>query len=119
MSQDAIDKNFFDSEYEQKKVNDEKEIRQEWLKLLDDMRWILSTPKGRRVIWWLLGIAGVFRISFAPKDSNQTSFNEGSRDIGLRLLRVVQSANPKAYSQMEDEVIAKNGKKEKGDQSHV
>lgn len=105
------DDNFFDAHEEDEKALNEKDKLIAWMKLLDDMRWVLSTPKGRRVVWWILSLCGIFRISFVSKDANQTSFNEGCRDIGLRFLRVIQSANPKAYSQMQDEVLAEQGKK--------
>lgn len=107
------DENFFDAEEKKQSAQEKKDRLIARLKLLDDIRWVLSNRKGRRLIWWILSLCGVFRASFVVKDTNQTAFNEGRRDVGLRLLLELQTANPKAYSQMEDEVLAENGKKEK------
>lgn len=110
---DKRDENFFDSESEARIEEQSKEERLQWLKLLDDMRWVISNAKGRRFIVWLFAVCGVWRLSFSPKDSNQTAFNEGSRDIGLRVLRVLQNADPKAYNRIDDERLADLGKRKK------
>lgn len=109
----VADPNFFDTDDNKLSEQQKKERLIARMKLLDDIRWVLSNPKGRRLVWWVLSLCGVFRASFVPKDSNQTAFNEGRRDVGLRLLLEIGSANPKAYSQMEDEVLADQGKRKK------
>jgi hypothetical protein len=65
---------------------------------LDDMAWVLSTPQGRRFVWRYLGECGVFRTSF--NGQFQTFFNEGSRNIGLKLLADVNDSQPEAYVTM-------------------
>lgn len=62
---------------------------------LDDVKWILSTPQGRRFMWRYLGECGVFKSSFVGQ--YQTFFNEGERNIGLKLLADVNDAHPEAY----------------------
>ena len=62
---------------------------------VDDMAWVLSTPQGRRFIWRYLGECGLFRSSFVGQF--QTFFNEGERNIGLKLLADVNDAHPEAY----------------------
>lgn len=47
----------------------------------------MSDPRGRRFVWWLLGIAGIFRSSFTG--NSETFFREGERNVGLRLLTEV------------------------------
>lgn len=111
MSEPAFDENFFDSADQNLTKDQLKEAKLCRLNELDDIRWVLSHVKGRRFIWRLLSWCGAFRASYVPKDSTQTAFNEGKRDVGLRLLLDVSHANPKAYSQMEDEVLAREGKK--------
>lgn len=69
---------------------------------LSDIRWIISSPEGRRFYWRILSDAGVFRSSFSG-DSNITMYNEGRRTIGLDLLGDLLSAKPSAFSQMQDE----------------
>jgi hypothetical protein len=107
------DTNFFDAEDKVITAEQEKAANIKRMKELDDLRWVLSNIKGRRFIWKVLSSCGAFHASYVPKDANQTAFNEGRRDIGLRLLRDLGHANPKAYSQMEDEILAENGKKRK------
>lgn len=111
----AYDPNFFDPDETKLTVEQEKEAKIQRINELDDIRWVLSNVKGRRVIWSILSMCRIFRESYVVKDANHTAFNEGRRDVGLRLLADIQTANPKAYSQMEDEKLAERGKKKKGD----
>ena len=73
---------------------------------LNDLRDILSTPQGRRYIWKLWGLTGVFRASYVPKDANLTAFKEGQRDIGLALLQDINEASPTALGQMRSEYLS-------------
>lgn len=67
-----------------------------------DMLWVLDSPQGRRFVWRYLGITGVFRSSFTGSPET-THFNEGGRNIGLRLLEDINEAKPEAYLQMTKE----------------
>lgn len=67
--------------------------------MVDDIKWLLSSPRGRRLVWWLLGITGVFRTSFNASGST-TFFNEGSRNVGLQLLAKVQEHCIDRYVEM-------------------
>lgn len=109
----GYDKNFYDAEEHEAEEKAKKEEMIARIKRLDDIRWILSNAKGRRFLWWVLELCGVFRASYVSRDSNQTAFNEGNRDIGIRVLATVQAADSKAYSQMQDEHLAEQGKKKK------
>jgi hypothetical protein len=73
---------------------------------VNDLRDILALPQGRRYIWKLWGLTGVFRASYAPKDSNLTAFREGQRDIGLALLQDINEASPTALGQMRSEYLS-------------
>ncbi len=68
---------------------------------LADIKRILDTDFGRRFVWRLLGLAGVFQTSFTGNST--TFFNEGKRDIGLKILADVSEAKPEAYIQMAQE----------------
>jgi hypothetical protein len=68
---------------------------------LDDIKRILETDFGRRFVWRYLGLAGVFQTSFTGNST--TFFNEGKRDIGLKLLADITEAKPEAYLQMTNE----------------
>lgn len=71
-------------------------------RLLDDMRFVLSSAQGRRLIWWLLSKCGVFRGSFNGS-AEGTFFNEGMRQIGLYLFELVTGARPEAFAQMQSD----------------
>lgn len=64
----------------------------------DDFKWVVSTEQGRRFLWDLLAFTGVYRSSFTG--NSQTFFNEGRRDVGLRLLGQINEHEPEAYVTM-------------------
>ena len=84
------------------------------LREINDLRAILKIPEGRRYIWRLWGLTGVFRASYTSRDANMTSFREGQRDIGLALLQDINEASPTALGQMRSEYLSelKSEKKE-------
>lgn len=65
---------------------------------LGDVRWIVSTPQGRRFYWKYLKSCHVFETSFTG--NSHTFFNEGERNVGLRLLAELNDADPEAYMKM-------------------
>lgn len=69
---------------------------------LNDLRSILSNKEGRRFVWGLLTQCGVFKVSYVG-NANDTIFNEGKRNIGLKLLQDVTTANPDLYLKMAKE----------------
>lgn len=66
---------------------------------VEDVRWLMSSPRGRRLVWWLLSKSGVSRTSFNNSGSVM-AFNEGQRNIGLMLQAEVLEASPDAYMTM-------------------
>lgn len=112
---EPIDENFFDADDIKRQQDAEKDARLNDAKLLDYVRWVISEPKGRRFMGYLLDYTGILQPSYTPKDAHQTAYNEGRRDVGLRLMLLLRRANPKAYSQIDDERLAELGKKRKGD----
>jgi hypothetical protein len=52
---------------------------------IEDFKWLMSSPRGRRLMKWLLELTGVYRTSFNNSGSI-TAFNEGQRNIGLALM---------------------------------
>lgn len=63
---------------------DEAGARERRRKELDDLRWLLGHPQGRRLATRMLEEAGVYRSSFNHSGSVM-AFNEGKRHIGLWL----------------------------------
>ncbi|EPV6100127.1 hypothetical protein ACV8AU_001135 [Escherichia coli] len=71
----------------------------------DDIRQVMSTESGRRVIWSVLEQGKVFAATFSV-DPCVTAFNEGQRNLALVLFSRVMTACPEQYLKMADE--AKN-----------
>jgi hypothetical protein len=65
---------------------------------LNDLKSILDKDFGRRYIWRLLETCGVYRSSFTGNST--TFFNEGERNIGLKILAEIGEADPDAISKM-------------------
>lgn len=73
---------------------EEKARRQE----VDDLRWMMSDKRGRRVMWRLLETTGVYRSSFTG--NSETFFREGQRNVGLKLLADIHENCPDAFVTM-------------------
>lgn len=67
-----------------------------------DIKWLMSSPRGRRIAWWLLEKAGVSRTSFNNSGSVM-AFNEGQRNIGLMVQAQIVELAPEAYMTMLEE----------------
>lgn len=64
-----------------------------------DLNWLMSSKRGRRIVWRLLDTAGVFRLSFNT-NSMMMAFNEGNRNFGNRTLTMIHTHCPELYPQM-------------------
>lgn len=76
-------------------------------KELEDLRWLLGHPQGRRIISRLLDEAGVFRSSFNHSGSIM-AFSEGKRHIGLFLTSELLEASADGYMKVLKEFKAKD-----------
>jgi len=65
-------------------------------KELEDLRWLLGHPQGRRIVTRLLDEAGVYRSSFSHSGSVM-AFNEGKRHMGLFLTAELIEASPDGF----------------------
>ncbi len=63
---------------------------------LEDLRWLLAHPQGRRLSERILSESGVFRSSFNHSGSVM-AWNEGRRQIGLWLTAELMEASPEGY----------------------
>lgn len=68
-----------------------------------DLRAVLDLVQGRRVIWKLLCVAGVFQVSFRAGQPDLSTFLEGRREFGLQLMADVTAIDPALYHQMAKE----------------
>lgn len=74
---------------------------------LKDMKDVLSSVPGRRVVWRYLSECGVFQQS-ARDSGSWTYFNEGKRSVGLMLLADINEADPESYLKMLNESKKEN-----------
>lgn len=66
------------------------------------MRLVLETHQGRQVLWHIMSECGMFKAGYEP-DANLVYFQEGERNIGTRLLTLINASDPKAYLKMQTE----------------
>ncbi len=64
-----------------------------------DVKWLMSSKKGRRFMWRLLDLSGPFRLSFDP-NAMRMAFNEGNRNLGNQLFDEVMTLCPEMYPVM-------------------
>jgi len=64
-----------------------------------DVKWLMSSKRGRRILWRLLEQSGVFRLSFNT-NAMQMAFSEGNRNFGNRTLSLIHSQCPELYPSM-------------------
>ncbi len=62
----------------------------------DDVRRLLASDFGRRILWEYLSRCGVFRAD-CPVNSGSLYFDNGQRNIGLGILTDITNADPDAY----------------------
>lgn len=80
---------------------------------VDDFKWLMRNERGRRLMFWLLSRAGVFRTTFeeAPTRAEYMALAmahaEGRKDLGYRLMAQIDRFCPEQYLRMMKE--NKNG----------
>ena len=65
----------------------------------DDIKFVMDSEQGRRVVWGLLEKGQVFGTCFNV-DPNITAFNEGQRNLALALFQRVMAHCPDQYLKM-------------------
>jgi hypothetical protein len=74
---------------------------------VNDLKWLMAHPQGRRIVARLLDQAGVSRTSFSHSGSVM-AFNEGRRDMGLFIQAEVLEAAPEGYFKLLKEYQGKD-----------
>lgn len=69
---------------------------------VEDLKWLMSSKRGRRIVHRILEGAGVYRISFHT-NALQMAFNEGNRNQGNALLALVTTHCPDRYIELLNE----------------
>lgn len=65
---------------------------------VEDLKWLMSDKRGRRVMWQLLAFTGVFRQPFAG--DTQTFFNCGMMNVGQKYLGDINEHAAGRYNEM-------------------
>jgi hypothetical protein len=87
-----------------RKQREEREL----LRVEDAQRFVMGDPRGRYYLWTLLESCGIFHTSFTGNSA--TFFNEGRRDVGLRLMAVLEEKTPKEFLAMWQEHLTDKAK---------
>ena len=75
-------------------------------RFVEDLSWVMANVKGRRLMFWLLSQAGVFRTTFLETPQRAAymalamAHDEGRKELGYRLMGEVGRACPERYAQM-------------------
>ena len=72
---------------------------------ISDLQKVLSTPEGKRVIWWLLSYCRVFVSNF--HGNSRDAFEAGERSVGVKLFSAILEVDPKLMGQMAQSHSAK------------
>jgi len=85
----------------QERVKAEAQLRERLARETEesDVKWLMGSQRGRRIVWRLLDRAGVFRLSFNT-NAMHMAFAEGNRNEGLRLISQIHSLCPELYPVM-------------------
>lgn len=74
-------------------------LERERQKDLRDIKNLMDSESGRRIIWRVFDKSHVFATSFNP-DTSVMAFNEGERNVALTLLADVMEVAPKKFQVM-------------------
>lgn len=85
--------------------------RRENERRLNGIRVIWGTPEGRHYLWSIMDFAGFLRTSMTGNST--TFFNEGARNVALRMFADVEEACPEMFLLARDE--AKKHQKREND----
>src|SRR5689334_796987 len=72
---------------------------------MEDMAWVMSSPRGRRFMWWLLGETGLYESIFRQPShlvmaAERLVYNGARREIGLELQSELRRTCPTEYDTM-------------------
>lgn len=73
--------------------------RQQRLREESDFKFIMGSKQGRRYVWRLLGMTGLFRNPFAG-EPGATAFRCGEQNIGQQVIAEIHGLCPERYIDM-------------------
>lgn len=89
------------TDFDEEVLREKHAAKQEFLaqREKDDIKFVMDSEHGRRVVWGLLEKGQVFGTCFNV-DPNITAFNEGQRNLALVLFQRVMTHCPDQYLKM-------------------
>ncbi|MDT7076442.1 hypothetical protein RQL62_17810 [Citrobacter amalonaticus] len=89
------------TDYDDDKLKEENARKQRDLaqREIDDIRFVMDSKQGRRVVWSVLENGRVFS-AIPPMDALAMAFNEGQRNLALELFQRVMTHCPDQYLKM-------------------
>lgn len=79
------------------------------LEELDDIKWLMSSRRGRRIVWRWFTWCRVHATTFTG-EALGSAYQEGRRSIGLQLLMLIEEVSPGHYATMLEEHGGKHGR---------
>lgn len=76
----------------------ERRERSARLNQAEDFKWLMSDARGRRFVWRLLELSGMYRTSMTGNST--TFFNEGMRNFGIMLTSLAHENGLEEYMLM-------------------
>ena len=67
--------------------------------LHDAMREVLSMPSGKRVVFWLLEQAAIYRDAYSGQDS-ATNYVLGQQSVGRKVIGLMDDIDPRTYPKL-------------------
>ncbi|MDR3561247.1 MAG: hypothetical protein P4N59_07405 [Negativicutes bacterium] len=103
----------FEEERSQLEVMDKRRRDRE----LVDIRNVISSPSGRRLLWRILSGCHLYSKLFSP-DQLVMAYNTGRHAVGIELLADLDEAKPGIYHQMSREAVSDAKSEMKGRQGN-
>lgn len=63
------------------------------------MRSVLATPDGKRVMFWLLSEAAIYRDAFSG-DAGATNYVLGQQSVGRKIIQKMDELDPRTYPKL-------------------
>lgn len=67
---------------------------------VDDFRWLMGHKQGKRFMWRLLGMTGLYRNPHIPGSTDDVLFRCGEQNIGQKLNAEIHLLCPERYNEM-------------------
>lgn len=88
-----------DFEEEELRIQNERKKHDLEQREKDDIKFVMDSEQGRRVVWRVLESGRVFA-AIPPMDALAMAFNEGQRNLALELFQRVMTHCPDQYLKM-------------------